>query len=102
MKSLKSIFKKDKIANNDSPSDDHLLPWVRLKMPEKDWRNLAKAFFSLAHSDSVPFLDLQKDLRDHPIGQLCNKYLETKDYKYIKKAGKELTGTSNWYVYLAK
>ncbi len=82
--------------------DPKHLPWNRLGMAESDWRSLAAAFYALAHSDLKKFEALPDSLKNHPIGKLCSGYIESRDHAYIEQAGKELTGTKEWYVYLGR
>lgn len=83
-------------------SRGRVFPWNRLSMEEKEWRDLAAAFYDLAHNDFRKFEALPLSLKDHPAGRLCAKYIETGDHEFIEKAGRELTGTDEWYVYLGR
>ena len=79
-----------------------LFPWNRLHMPEQDWQALASAFYSLAHNDFADFEKLPAHLQQHPIGQLCSLFIKTGDHDLVEKAGKALTFTNQWYVYLGR
>ncbi|MBN2078116.1 MAG: hypothetical protein JW838_04065 [Spirochaetes bacterium] len=83
-------------------NDDRAFPWGRLAMKEENWRKLAAAFYDLAHNDFRKFEGLPRPLKDHPVGKLCAKYMETGEHEYVEKAGRELTGTDEWYVYLGR
>ncbi|HNT29471.1 MAG TPA: hypothetical protein PKL83_00785 [bacterium] len=81
---------------------DRITRWEVLHMAEADWWKLALAFYDLAHGDLHRFEKLPKRLRKHDIGQLCRCYVETQDYAYCDEAGRQLTGTDAWYVYLGR
>ena len=69
---------------------------------DKDWWELAYAFYSLAHNDPKDFNALEPRLKDTEIGRLCSEYIRSKDHQFIDKAGYLLTGTKQWYVYLGR
>lgn len=77
-------------------------PWNRLGMAEADWKALALAFYELAHNDFRKFEGLPKHLQNHPIGKICSDYIESKDYAFVEEAGRELTGTKDWDVFLGR
>ena len=69
----------------------------------KTWKQLAFAFFSLAHGDFSLFRALPEELKETEVGQLCQKYIETGESELIDKAGRLLTGGSkHWYTYLGR
>ncbi|WP_221077004.1 hypothetical protein [Agarivorans aestuarii] len=68
---------------------------------EKEWRTLALAFYSLAHNDQSEWDNLPSNLKQSDIGQLCQKYIDTKDSKYIEEAGVALAG-KHWHVALGR
>jgi len=69
---------------------------------DKDWWELAYAFYSLAHNDPKDFNALEPRLKNTEIGRLCSEYIRSKDHQFIDKAGYLLTGTKQWYVYLGR
>jgi hypothetical protein len=78
------------------------LPWIRLGLTEADWRAPAHAFYDLAHDDFGKFIALPGRLKTHPVGELCAGYIESGDRQLVERAGKELTGSNEWYVYLGR
>jgi hypothetical protein len=66
----------------------------------KEWRKLASALYSLAHSDAREFHALEPELKNTPVGQLCARYLESKEFEMLDQAGRLLTGTKQWYIYI--
>jgi hypothetical protein len=77
-------------------------PWERLALSEADWRSLASAFYALAHGDPAAFDALPTALKAEAAGQLCSRYRETGEHALLEQAGRLLTGTSQWYVYLGR
>ena len=76
--------------------------WSGLGLTRGQWRELAGAFYSLAHGHRGAFLALPTRLREHEAGSLCQGYLWTGDRELLERAGRLLTGTSEWYVYLGR
>ena len=68
----------------------------------KEWRKLASAFYALAHNDEREFNELEPELKETEVGQLCSEYIRTKDFDLIEKAGYLLTHTKYWYVYIGR
>ncbi len=74
-------------------------------MPEhtKEWRQLAHAFYALAHGDAKLFHALPQALKDTEVGRLCQQIAENRDSDLIDKAGRMLTGGSrDWYTYIGR
>ncbi len=76
--------------------------WEQLDLTCKEWRRLAEAFYSLAHNDFDAFTALPEKLQNHPAGILCSQYMESRDYDLIEKAGRILTHSNCWGVYLGR
>lgn len=78
------------------------LPWTHLGLDRVDWKQLADAFYALAHGDRAPFDGLPVSLRMHSAGILCARYLEEGDPTLLEEAGFQLTGSRQWYVFLGR
>ncbi|HOT47006.1 MAG TPA: hypothetical protein PLM53_19490 [Spirochaetota bacterium] len=77
-------------------------PWLRLGITEAGWRVLAAAFYDLAHDDFRKFGELPDSLRECSAGRLCSRYIETGDRDFVERAGREITGSREWHVYLGR
>lgn len=77
-------------------------PWTRLGITETGWRALAAAFYELAHGDFRKFGELPGSLRECSAGRLCSRFMETGDHEFVEQAGRKITGTGDWYVYLGR
>ena len=73
-----------------------------MKPTDPGWRELAVAFYALAHNDERRFHALDAWLKDTEVGLLCQEYILTGDHERIEEAGYLLTGTKQWYVYLGR
>lgn len=69
---------------------------------DQKWRELAMAFYALAHNNEKDFEKLSPELKNSEVGILCRKYIETNNHELIDEAGHLLTGTTQWYVYLGR
>lgn len=69
---------------------------------DNEWRRLAFAFYALAHNDFKHFNDLEPELQQTEIGQLCLEYIKTRDFQLVERAGYLLTGSKDWYTYLGR
>ncbi|WP_444957424.1 hypothetical protein [Microbulbifer sp. ZKSA002] len=67
----------------------------------EDWRTIAFAFYSLVHNDPSDWDKLSDELKNSEIGNICQKYIDTKDVQYLMEAGKMLAG-KNWYTALGR
>ncbi len=76
--------------------------WERLGLSRTEWRQLAGAFYALAHGVDKEFTALPESLKGHPAGQLCAEYIRTGERATLDRAGHALTGTKEWYVYLGR
>ncbi len=76
--------------------------WERLGLEQRDWRKLAEAFYDLAHNDTRKFDLLDDHLKATPAGVLCSRYIRTRDHGLVDQAGKLITGSAHWYVYLGR
>ncbi len=76
--------------------------WEDLEMTQEDWWLLARAFYCLAHNDFKKFNALPDKLKKHPAGKLCSRYMKTRDHDLVEQAGKILTHSHHWYVYLGR
>jgi hypothetical protein len=66
------------------------------------WRLLASAFLDLAHGDRSAFDALPASARATEAGELCEAYLRSGDRALLDEAGRLLTGSRDWYVYLGR
>ncbi|WP_092026049.1 hypothetical protein [Marinobacter zhejiangensis] len=73
----------------------------QLKKNNEDWRKVAIAFYSVAHGDLSDWKDLPDYLKKSEIGEVCQKYIDTKDSKYLEEAGQIIAG-KNWYTALGR
>lgn len=69
---------------------------------QEDWWKLARAFYDLAHQDPANFQQLEERLKETEVGRLCREYIRTRDSRLLDQAGRLLTGTDQWYVYLGR
>ncbi len=76
--------------------------WDELEMTREDWWKLARAFYGVAHNDFKHFLALSADLKKTPAGELCSRYMETREHDLVERAGRLITGSKHWYVYLGR
>ena len=76
--------------------------WERLELSKDQWFQLARAFYDLAHGDSKKFSVLSSDIVDHPVARLCHRYMESGNRDLLDEAGRILTGSRQWYVYLGR
>ncbi len=76
--------------------------WDELEMTREDWWKLAGAFYCLAHNDFRQFLALDDHLKKTPAGELCSRYMETSEHDLVELAGRLITGSKHWYVYLGR
>ena len=67
-----------------------------MEKDDRDWYELAFAFYSLAHNDRTDFDALEPRLKETEVGRLCAEYIETQDHQLIERAGYLLTGTKEW------
>ncbi|CAM4086012.1 hypothetical protein PSAR109036_08210 [Psychrobacter arenosus] len=72
-----------------------------IKSNRADWEAIAYAFYSLAHNDFSIWDNLSYDLKDSEVGTICQKYIDTKDYKYVREAGQMLAG-EHWFTALGR
>ena len=49
-----------------------------MEKDDRDWYELAFAFYSLAHNDRTDFDALEPRLKETEVGRLCAEYIETK------------------------
>ena len=77
---------------------------TELRMPEhtKAWKQLAMAFYDLAHGDFKRFEALPSSLKEGEVGQICQQYMMSRESGLLDRAGKLLTGSKDWYVYLGR
>jgi hypothetical protein len=69
---------------------------------DKTWRQLAFAFYAVAHNDFELFEALPQEQKDSEVGRLCQQYMRNKDSQLLDQAGYLLTGTKEWYVYIGR
>jgi hypothetical protein len=69
---------------------------------DQDWKKLASALFALAHHDPLEFNCLEPRLKETEVGRLCSQYLLSADSQFIEQAGRLLTGSDHWYVFLGR
>jgi hypothetical protein len=67
----------------------------------KSWRQLAMAFYALAHNDYDLWNDLPVQLKHTDVGIICEQYLKTKNSDLIEEAGYLLAG-KYWYTALGR
>ncbi|MGN6828826.1 hypothetical protein [Paucibacter sp. M5-1] len=82
---------------NDAPLFAHNL-WVE---QNSKWKQLAAAFYGLAHNDPELWNALPVELRQTDVGLLCEAYLRSRDWTHIDQAGKLLAGP-DWYTALGR
>ncbi|WP_444916887.1 hypothetical protein [Microbulbifer sp. JMSA003] len=59
------------------------------------------AFYSLTHNDPSDWDKLSGELKNGEIGNICQKYIDTKGAQYLMEAGEMLAG-KNWYTALGR
>lgn len=52
-----------------------------IKSNKADWEAIAYAFYSLAHNDFRAWEKLSYDLKNSEVGEICQQYIDTQDYK---------------------
>lgn len=67
----------------------------------KSWRQLAAAFYDLAHNDFDLWTKLPLALKQTDVGLICEDYIKTKNPALIEQAGCLLAG-KHWYVALGR
>ncbi|GAA5442575.1 hypothetical protein Misp06_00749 [Microbulbifer sp. NBRC 101763] len=72
-----------------------------IKANNKEWRKIAFAFYSVAHNDLREWQELPDDLKASEVGDICQKYIESKDIKYLEEAGQMIAG-KNWFIALGR
>ncbi|USD23104.1 hypothetical protein ACJJIX_15510 [Microbulbifer sp. VAAC004] len=72
-----------------------------MKANKEDWRAITFAFYSLVHNDLRDWEKLPDELKNSDMGGLCQKYIDTKDIRYLIEAGEMLAG-KNWYTALGR
>lgn len=69
---------------------------------QEDWWKLARAFYALAHQNPADFERLEERLKETDVGRFCREYIRTGDFQSLNRAGRLLTGTDHWYVFLGR
>lgn len=76
--------------------------WERLGLECGQWWSLAAAFYHLAHNDWKRFDSLPDGLKATEAGKLCSLYRHTGEFEFLDRAGRVITGSRSWYVYLGR
>lgn len=68
----------------------------------EEFRQVAFAFYGLAHSDSTLFNELPDHLLHTDEGRACQRYVESGNRDDLETAGRVITGTRHWYTYIGR